>query len=84
MPTLSAQTSPDQPPDEGQTPDTSSMVHMAYGPSGAPMAAPPPDSEDDLSALRQRLMDRPLQAPELGQVKPASSSGGSRDGWIRF
>jgi hypothetical protein len=39
--------------------------------------------DDDLTELRHRLIDRPLQVPELGQLKPATSHA-SRDGWIRF
>jgi anti-sigma factor RsiW len=60
--------------------DTTGMTNMA----SMPTPAAPTQANDDLAVLRQRLTDRPLQAPELGQLKPASSSAAGRDGWIRF
>jgi putative zinc finger protein len=68
-----------QPPDQDPQADTTGMTEMA---SRGDMPAPPPP--DDLTELRRRLIDRPLQVPELGQLKPASHSHPGRDGWIRF
>jgi len=58
----------------------SEMTNMA----SMPMSTAPTEPNDDLAVLRHRLTDRPLQAPELGQLKPASSGTADRDGWIRF
>jgi hypothetical protein len=63
--------------------DTATMTQMAYG-SGMGMPATQEPENDDLTELRHRLTDRPLQVPELGQLKPATASRSSRDGWIRF
>jgi hypothetical protein len=69
------------PLDSDDSTDTSSMQQMASMPS----PAPPVEEKDDLDALRHRLIDRPAQpAPELGQLKPASSRAMRSDGWIRF
>ncbi len=57
------------------------MTQMA---SGGTMPAPAETETDDLVELRRRLIDRPLQVPELGQLKPAASPRSKRDGWIRF
>jgi hypothetical protein len=56
------------------------MTEMAY----SSMSTPPVEAKDDLDELRRRLTDRPLRAPELGQLKPVSSGAAHRDGWIRF
>jgi hypothetical protein len=53
---------------------------MASSGSVTPTPAAP---TDDLDALRQRLTDRPLQAPQLGQLKAGDRHSGA-DGWIRF
>jgi len=72
-----------QPPDQDPGMDTAGMTQMASG-SGMGMPAAQEPEDDDLTELRQRLIDRPLQVPELGQLKPATASPSSRDGWIRF
>jgi hypothetical protein len=61
--------------------DTTGMTQMA---SGAGMPASSEKEADDLAELRRRLTDRPLQVPDLGEVKPANSPRSSKDGWIRF
>jgi len=63
-------------PDVDESSDSSTMTDMA----SMPMPAPATEPKDDLADLRHRLTDRPLQAPELGRVKPSDR----RDGWIRF
>jgi hypothetical protein len=63
------------------SPGTSGMTQMASGVS--PMDTPAVLS-DDLVELRRRLIDRPLQVPELGVMKPSSSAAPSSEGWIRF
>jgi putative zinc finger protein len=68
-------------PDPDSEMDTAGMTQMASG-SGMPAAQETED--DDLAELRQRLIDRPLPVPELGQLKPANASHTNRDGWIRF
>lgn len=70
---------PDAPDQEGRS-STSGMTQMASG--TADPDAPAADS-DDLSELRRRLTDRPLQVPDLGELK-SSRSRSSRDGWVRF
>jgi hypothetical protein len=72
-----------QPPDQDPGMDTADMTQMASR-SGMGMPASQEPEDDDLTELRHRLIDRPLQVPELGQLKPASASPSSRDGWIRF
>jgi type IV secretory pathway ATPase VirB11/archaellum biosynthesis ATPase len=57
------------------------MTQMA---SGGGMPAPSETEADDLVELRHRLTDRPLQVPELGELKPAKSPRSGKDGWIRF
>jgi hypothetical protein len=68
-------------PDPLDGSDTSQMMQMASGP--ADMTEPMPAS-DDLSELRRQLIDRPLQAPQLGELKHSDRSHTGRDGWIRF
>lgn len=63
-------------PDVDESSDSSTMTDMA----SMPMPAPATEPKDDLADLRHRLTDRPLQAPELGRVKPSDR----QDGWIRF
>jgi hypothetical protein len=70
----------DPPPPEGW-PDTDGMTQMASGMAEAPS---PVAASDDLVELRRQLLERPLHVPELGALKPTSSSPASRDGWIRF
>ena len=79
-PQSSTDTQAAPPSDSDDSSDTSSMTQMA----SSPMTSPPVETKDDLAELRHRLTDRPLQVPELGQLKPASTSGAKRDGWIRF
>jgi len=57
------------------------MTQMASGDAstGAPATA-----ADDLDELRRRLTDRPLQVPQLGELKPANPPRSTREGWIRF
>jgi hypothetical protein len=76
-----ASTDPSTPQTADQDPqaDTSGMTKMA-----SDMPAPQDTGDDDLTELRRRLIDRPLQVPELGQLKPANSPHPNRDGWIRF
>ncbi len=61
-------------------PDTSGMTQMASGGDPAVPATP----TDDLSELRQHLTNRPLQAPQLGELKNSERPSSGRDGWIRF
>jgi hypothetical protein len=73
-------------PDSGPMGDehragTAGMTQMASGVTEAPA---PTDAHDDLVELRRRLLDRPLNVPELGALKPVSSPQPGRDGWIRF
>lgn len=81
--TMPASTDPDMPPAStgDSSSDTNGMTLMA---SGGTMPPPPEAPSDDLTELRRRLDDRPLQIPELGQLKPASGSHANHDGWIRF
>jgi hypothetical protein len=72
-------TAPDV-PDEELGSDTNGMTQMA---SGAPAPTAPAASTDDLDALRHRLTVRPLQVPELGQLKTGDRRSG-HEGWIRF
>jgi hypothetical protein len=67
-------------PDEELLPETSGMTQMA---SSAPMPTAPATSSDDLESLRRRLSDRPLQVPQLGQLKAGDRRSG-QDGWLRF
>jgi hypothetical protein len=39
---------------------------------------------DDLVELRRRLIDRPLQVPGLGLMKPSHPNHSNSEGWIRF
>lgn len=68
-------------PDEATWPDTSGMTQMA---SGDPGSGAPATSSDDLDELRSRLTHRPLQVPQLGELKPANAPRSAREGWIRF
>lgn len=81
MPPVSTDPAASPPGDSDSHPDTVGMTQMA---SGGAMPAPQEPADDDLAQLRHRLNDRPLQIPELGQLKPASSSHAKQDGWIRF
>jgi hypothetical protein len=81
VPPASIDPSTPQPSDQDPRADTAAMTQMA---SGGAMPAPQETGNDDLAELRRRLTDRPLQVPELGQLKPATSTRSSRDGWIRF
>ena len=77
-----ARTSADADPlDSEESSNTDGMTQMAFS---TPMSAPPEEEKDDLAELRHRLTDRPLQVPELGQLKPTDSRAAHRDGWIRF
>lgn len=67
--------------DGGSPMDTNGMTLMAQGPA-IPTTPEPPDN--DLVELRRRLEDRPVQIPELGQLKPATGTHANHDGWIRF
>jgi hypothetical protein len=69
------------PPGPDHRSDTDGMTQMA---SGMTDSAAPTTTTDDLVELRRSLLDRPLQVPELGRLKGASSSRAGRDGWIRF
>jgi hypothetical protein len=77
--------SPDSAAPSGANPDapqdTTGMTEMA---SGGAMPSSPASGDDDLAELRRRLLDRPLQIPELGEQKPTESRRSNRDGWIRF
>jgi len=81
--TESPSNDPSAPPsaDQSARSETAGMTQMA---SGGAMPAPAETETDDLVELRRRLIDRPLQVPELGQLKPAASPRSKRDGWIRF
>jgi hypothetical protein len=74
--------SPDADPlDSEDSSDTSNMQQMA---SSTPMTASPGEEKDDLDELRHRLTDRPLDVPQLGQLKAPTAGTTHRDGWIRF
>jgi hypothetical protein len=62
-------------------PGTAGMTQMASGVS--PMESPAVMT-DDLVELRRRLIDRPLQVPDLSVAKPSGSHAPSSEGWIRF
>jgi hypothetical protein len=81
MPPTSTDPATSAPGDSDSQPDTVEMMQMAS--SGA-MPPQQESADDDLAELRHRLNDRPLQIPELGQLKPASPSHLKQDGWIRF
>lgn len=70
----------DPPGDENRS-GTDGMTQMA---SGMTEPSAPAAAADDLVELRRRLLDRPLHVPELGELRPTSSSRAGRDGWIRF
>lgn len=63
------------------SPGTAGMTQMASGVN--PMESPDVVT-DDLVELRRRLIDRPLEVPELGVMKPTRSLAASSEGWIRF
>lgn len=81
MPPKSTDSTTAPPSDPDASSDTSGMTQMA---SGGAMPPPQEPADNDLVELRRRLTDRPLQIPELGQLKPANSTLASHDGWIRF
>ena len=70
-----------EPSDDQMQSDTAGMTQMA---SGDPSAATSVSTSDDLDELRHRLIARPLQAPQLGALKPTGTPRPGQSGWIRF
>jgi hypothetical protein len=80
-PPVSTDSSTSPAPDSDTQPDTSGMTQMASSKAMPPPQEPP---DNDLVELRRRLDDRPLQIPELGQLKPATPARSNHEGLIRF
>jgi hypothetical protein len=66
---------------DGSEMGTSGMTQMA---STVPPMETTTDSSDDLDQLRSRLIKRPLQVPDLGELRPSDDHRSNREGWIRF